>query len=282
MKNRLVFVLLFTVALSSLVCAQTGFQDIKIDGSLIFPQIAVGGGYQMVIVVMNLATTGTVNGTLRFFNSDATPMEVLLQTGRGSQIAVEVPAGATIYVPVLAPGAALQVGWAMLEMQGLHSLVFGTVIYARYVESTLTTQVGVTASRYQLGQFMRILSPVMYDKANLVDTGIAIVNTGAAELVIQVALLGLDGKVIDNAEIRLAPGHHSARFVSEIFSSYFTAHSDVLFQGALKLETTKEGMVALALLMSGNVLTSLPVVPLPKVGLGAAFVAHQSPQACDR
>jgi hypothetical protein len=99
------------------------------------------------------------------------------------------------------------------------------------------------------------------------DTGIAIVNTGPETMHIDMNLVDSGGKTVATSGIDLASGHQIARFISEIFSQYFTGGTINSFQGLLKIETTKEGMVALALLMSGDIMTSVPVVPLPRSGL---------------
>jgi hypothetical protein len=257
------------------LAAQTGFQNIKIDGNLIFPQVAIGGGYQMMVVLMNLSSTARATGTLHLYRSDGQPLEVLYSGGRSSDIPVQLEAGATVYLPLLALTADLRVGWALFELQTQHPLLYGSVIYARVDQSLVVSQVGVAGSRYQLGNFMRIMAPATMNfttgSGNAVDTGLAVVNAGAETLHIDMSLVDTSGKTVGTAALDLASGRQSARFISEIFSQYFSGQATKSFQGLLKIETTKEGMVALALLMSGDVMTSVPVVPLPRSTLPLSF-----------
>jgi hypothetical protein len=61
--------------------------------SLIFPHIAMGGGYSMRLVLINTDTTLTSSGRLIFSHSDGTPMVVPLASGIGSDFAYQISAG---------------------------------------------------------------------------------------------------------------------------------------------------------------------------------------------
>jgi hypothetical protein len=265
-----VIALVSLLAITPLV-AQIGFQNIKIDGNLIFPQVAVGGGYQMMVVLMNLNTATRATGTLHLYRSDGQPLEVIYTGGRSANIPVTLDAGATLYIPLLAISTDLRVGWALLEMVGQHPLVYGSVIYTRMAQDQVASQIGVIGSRYQLGNFMRIMAPATVNfttsSGSNVDTGIAVVNAGAETMRIEFSLVDTSGKSVATNTIDFPSGNQMAKFVTELFPQYFAGQANRSFQGLLKIEANKEGMVALALLMSGSIMTSVPVVPLPRTSV---------------
>lgn len=61
--------------------------------SIVFPQIAVGGGFSTRLILLNSSTSGSANGRVAFYDSGGTPM-VLPMTGQtGSQFAYQIVAG---------------------------------------------------------------------------------------------------------------------------------------------------------------------------------------------
>ena len=57
------FSVFLTLAIAGQLAAQTGFNGLAINGNLIFPQIAVGGGYTTDVFLMNPDGGGKVNVT---------------------------------------------------------------------------------------------------------------------------------------------------------------------------------------------------------------------------
>ena len=147
MKKATLVVILALVLFASTGLATSGYDDFEIDGSLVFPHIALGGGYQMTIILMNLGTAGDAPGTLHFLKQDGTPMQVIHEMNYVSEISVTLDPGEIRYVLIGSLSPEIMAGWAIFEMSGSHPLVYGSVIFAFIAEGNTVTQVGVTGSR---------------------------------------------------------------------------------------------------------------------------------------
>ncbi len=115
----------------------------------------------------------------------------------------------------------------------------------------VATQVAVRPSRYSPEEFLTTLLPVQVSSG--VNTGIAVVNTGAEPAKVRLRLRDTTGAQVQEKVVDLAAGAQLARFVTEIFDT----SGDL--QGVLEVETESEGIVSIGLLQTGRVLTSLPV-----------------------
>jgi len=258
MKKSMVLAILVLV-LAGTGWAQSGYDDFEINGSLIFPHLALGGGYQMTVILMNLGTADSVSGTLHFLKQDGTPMEVIHELSLVSDIDITLAPGEIRYVLIASLSPEIMAGWAIYEMSGSHPLVYGSMIFAFLVDQNVVAQVGVTGSRYEFGQFMRIIAPVMVSAST--NTGLALVNTSDRSMDLTATLYGGSTAPLAQNEFSLAPGNQIAQFITNFFPGQ--AWGEV-FYGLVEVETDRDGMVGLALLQSDGVLTSVPVIPLPR------------------
>jgi hypothetical protein len=115
----------------------------------------------------------------------------------------------------------------------------------------VSTQVAVRPSRYEPKEFFNSLLPVQVSSG--VNTGVAVVNTGVDPAKVTLRLRGATGSQLQEEVVELAAGAQLAEFVDQIFD----ISGDM--QGVLEVETESEGIVAIGLLQTGQVLTSLPV-----------------------
>jgi plastocyanin len=264
MKKAFCFSVILTIALAGQLAAQTGFNGLTIDGNLIFPQFAVGGGYTTDILLQNPGNLTDATGTLYFFDSFGSPLTLQYNgTGVTSVTNVSVPMGAVKKISLTISPDVLTVGWAMFVTRpGTPNPlpeVFGSVIFTDVFGSTVLSQIGVLGSRYSLGKFQRISIPIQY--ANTLSTGFAVVNAGSSALNITYELKDDLGNVVSrDATISgvssLAPGAHISKFVPELFPSVTWNN----FLGSLDLVTDGEGMVALGLILNGNIVSTIPTI----------------------
>ncbi len=256
--------------------AQTGFMGHGIDKDLIFPDVVVGGGVNTEIILMNPQPGLDVTGTLFFFNQDGTPLQVVNNGQTVNQVSVTLPAQGADFVDVTGVDPNAQnptVGWALLDVSGPgqgqddpRTRLFGSVIFTTTQGTNTTGEVGVVAARYQLGANKTIALPVIV-QGTAVNTGVALVNAGAAAMTLTFQLKDEQGTVVQQgatispAISPLAPGNQVARFVDQIFSGFGFNNND--FRGTLVITTQQEGLVVTGLLTNNSLLTSIPVVLVP-------------------
>jgi plastocyanin len=268
MKKAVYFLVFFTMALAGQLAAQTGFNGLAINNNLIFPQVAVGGGYSTDFFFQNPGNITDASGTLYFFDNQGLPMALQYQGAAVTQVSVNVPRGSLQKIPVSVSPDVLTVGWAIFVTQpgSPNPLpeVFGHEIFTYTSGGTVISQIGVLGTRYSSGSFRRISIPIQV--ANPLDTGVAVVNAGASPLNLTFELKDAGGNIVSRDTplpgiSPLAPGAHIAKFASELFPNVSLSN----FLGTLDLVTDGDGMVALGLLLNGVVISTIPNINVPVV-----------------
>jgi len=107
------------------------------------------------------------------------------------------------------------------------------------------------------------------------DTGVALVNPNTTAATITASLIGINGE-LKSTTIALAPGEHSAKFISELFPDLSRD-----FQGGLSL-TSNVPISALTLRLTQNqrgqsIYSTLPIADLNSPPTGAVYI----PQIAD-
>ncbi len=259
------FSLLLIIALAGPLAAQTGFNGLAIDGNLIFPQIAVGGGYTTDVFLMNPGSVTDASGVLYFFDSQGAALALQSNGSPVTQISVTIPRGSIQKITLTISPDVLTVGWAMFVTNpGTPDPlpeVFGSVVYTAVSGTTLLTQTGVLGMRYSTGNFREVSIPIQV--VNDLSTGIAVVNAGSSPLNITFQLKDAGGNVVSNDTplpiSPLPPGAHIAKYITEIFPNVTLSN----FLGTLNLITDGEGMVPLALILNGPVVSTIPIINVP-------------------
>ncbi len=276
MRRVALFGVLCLFTASTALFGQNGYMGHPIDKNIIFPDFVVGGGVTTQIILMNPQPGTNLTGTLFFFNQDGTPLQVVNNGQTVNQITVTLAPSGIQFLNVTGVNPTAQVptlGWALLEVpapgqgqEDLRTRVFGSVVFATTDGTTTTGTVGVVANRYALGGSHTIAVPVIV-QGTAVNTGVAMVNAGAAPMTLTFQLADQQGTVVQQGATvtppisPLAPGNQTALFVNQLFTGFNFNNNN--FQGTLFITTQQEGLVVTGLLTNNSLLTSIPVVLVP-------------------
>jgi hypothetical protein len=231
--------------------------------TLVFPQVAIGGGY---LTVFSLVNTGgdAVTGDLSLWQDNGTPLEVIVGSTQTSSIPVDIASGGTqrITAGPINAGDPVRVGWAKLESAG--GSPGGVATFQFALSGILETIVGVLSSPIE----NETTIPVDDSRIQNRSTGYAIVNPGTADVNIRIVLVNSDG--VEVQTIRppllnpLPPSGHYARFLFEDLNN-----PNLEFDGSIIF--ISDGGIpfsAMALVLDRGLLTAVPVIPgkAPNVG----------------
>jgi hypothetical protein len=259
-----------------------GFGSHLMDHNLVIPQLAVGQDYVSTLSLINLGNIQMMNwvpaqdlgttGTVYFYKQDGSPMLVAVNgSSPVSQMPFSLSPSETARFDLTAAGATMagwafvnidstagSYSWGMMDGQAMTGgmRVMANVSYAYQNGSQVISRVGVPASMYQMGHFFNSDMPATF------DTGVAVVNMGAQTTTIQLQLNDANGQMIANKQILLPAGNQIARFVSEMFDGL-----PADFQGFLHIQTSDEGVVAMGLMMTDGIMTSIPMLHYGQVSM---------------
>lgn len=256
-----------------------GFGGQPMDHNLVIPQLAVGpdnvttlvltnlGNSQMMswIPVQNLGTTGTVY----FYKQDGSPWQMSINGGSpASQLSFSLAPSATAHyvltgvstdtsgwAMVAIDSPAGGVNWGMMDGQSMTGgmRVMATVYYTYQNGTQVVSQVGVMASMYQMGLFANSMMPVQSQGAS--STGVAIVNMGPQTATVMMQLVDTTGQVVASQQIMISAGNQMAQYIWQMFAGIPDG-----FQGSLQIQTSDEGVVMMGVLMTGGIMTSIPMI----------------------
>ncbi len=256
-----------------------GFGGHQIDHNLVIPQMAVGQDYATTLVLQNLGNSQMMTwlpsldlnttGTVYFYKQDGTPMSVTVNGGASaSQLSFSLGPSASARYDLTAVGAdssgwalisvdntSMGISWGFMDGQAMTGAmrIMANVFYSFQNAGQSVSRVGVTPSMYQMGLFLNAMVPVISQGS--LSTGVAIVNTGTQTATIQAQLVDSSGQSFASKQISIAPGNQISEFVNQIFTGV-----PANFQGSLQIQTADEGVVAMGILMSGNIMTSIPML----------------------
>ena len=256
-----------------------GYQGHELDENMVVPQFAVGGQYTTSILLFNMGNMAQMpwmtpqalqlTGNIYFYHQDGTPLQVSVN---GSSPISEYPftlsASDSTSLDMSAPGD-VTAGWALITvnddgtkswgmMNGRQmrraNRIMATAYYTYKENGQVVSCAGVIPSIYEMQQYFTSLTPVQVQDG--IDTGLAIVNTSARPVTVQLTLTDPNGNTVTTRNLTLSAGNQMARFVDEaqLFGSAITGN----FRGFVQMDTSSEGVVALGLLMTGGVMTSIP------------------------
>lgn len=256
-----------------------GYNDHEMDHNLVLPQVAVGEHYTTNMVLFNpgdpnrMEWTSAQNlrttGKIHFYQQDGKPLSVAINNASpASNFSFSLEPSQTLYLDLVSTGADTS-GWALIEvddssigddwgrMDG-HEIrraqrIMATVFYTLKDGGKTLSKVGVIPSMYEMERFLTTLLAVQ--SSDDLSTGVAIVNTNKKSVSVELRLRDSKGKTASTKTLSLAAGNQTARFIHELFGNSVTGN----FQGVLEVVTSEEGVVTLGLLMSQNVITSIPV-----------------------
>lgn len=256
----------------------------ELDRNLVLPQIVVGRHYTMNLLLLNLGDSERMGwtapqnletaGTIYFFKQDGTPFSLRVNGATpDTKVRFSVKPSEILYLELSSndpsndpdtPGWALidvdqtatqQFNWGMMDGQSVMGgeRLSVTAFFSLKEGDQLRSRVGVVPSIYERARFFTsVLAAQFQDDIN---TGVAIVNTGATDSSIEIRLKGLGGETLSTRTLLLARGHQTALFVDELFAGRLPDP----FRGSLEIVTQAEGVVTMGLLMTQGILTSIPM-----------------------
>ncbi len=207
-----------------------------------FPQIADGldpapqtTHWHTTIFLSNQGTS-LVSGTVTFFSSAGTTMNISFVDDRGlaaavgNQITFQIAAGQTRKYTSVASGS-LKVGYGIVNSNGQ---LAGNAMFAHWTNppaETLIAEAGVPSAALLAKQ------AVFADTQNGYFTGVAIANPGATALVVNLDLLNTDGVSVATRTLTLGPGEHIARYHHELFTNVPAMAGRIQFSSSAGLLT---------------------------------------------
>ncbi len=257
-----------------------GYGGHEINQDLVLPQVAVGQHYTTSVTLLNMANAQQMNwatsqnlrttGKMYFYRQDGTPLLVSVSGGApAAEYAFSLGPSQTASFELGFAGADTS-GWALIDvddnsvgstpgmMDGLQmsrgARIMATVFYTYSDGSQVASRVGVFPSMYEMGRFKTSLMAV--ESGQDLYTGVAIVNTSAATVNVQLTLKDTNGNMLATTPLSLAPGNQIAKFSSELFGNALPSGA----QGLMEISTNNDGVVALGLLVSQGIMTSIPVM----------------------
>lgn len=203
-----------------LISVGTGFAQ----QTFYFPQIADGkdpapqNTHWHTTIFLSNQGTSLVSGTVTFFQSNGSAMNIPFVDDRGiaaavgNQITFQIAAGQSRKYTSVASGN-LQVGYAVVNSNGQIS---GNAMFAHWISppnESLIAEAGVPSAALLARQ------AVFADTQFGYYTGVAVANPGTSALVINFELVNNDGVAVATRTLTLGPGEHIARLHHELFNN---------------------------------------------------------------
>ena len=226
--------------------------------NLAFPHLAVGkgGGLEILTSTILFNNTGNiVTGNIEFFKSDSTPLEVTVDGVSGIAFDFMIDPGGVLRLVADADGG-IETGWARVSMD---QPIIGTTLFT-ILDSTgsVVAEVGVPSAILQ--RRFNLLA----DSTEGFDTGIAMAfplvpeddeERKEEEATVNVQLFRADGVFVASTEVRLKALHHTALFMTQLFSEVEGIGE---FEGFMKF-SSDQLVAPLSLRTAGAKVTSVPI-----------------------
>ncbi|MBI2817830.1 MAG: hypothetical protein HYX72_12920 [Acidobacteria bacterium] len=224
----------------------------------VFPHIATGGGWETVIVILNMGSA-RVDFRLRFYGQDGRPLAVTFRDYPDLNMVTTSAA-----VGFLGPNASFnfalfdstpdtRVGWASLDYDSTGARMGGYAIFRQRVPGRPDYEALVPLSAYDDYKFY-----MPFDNIQGFVTAMALVNPASnLSSRITITAFTLRGVVIDRIVITLPPGGQTAF----VLADRFPAFANTL--GTLYVESDTTRMSALGLRFNtagGNAFSSIPIL----------------------
>jgi hypothetical protein len=291
--NKRVVLFCLLVSLTSLAMAQgsgmmgsgttlptmPGYQGHELAENMVVPQFAVGDHYTTSMVLINMGNMAQMpwmtppalqlTGEINFYHQDGTPLQVSVNGASAvSTYPFTLAASNSVSLEMSAAGGDFS-GWALIQvnddgtnlwgmMNGQQMMranrIMATVDYNYKEGGQMISRAGVMPDVYEIQHYSTSLIPAQMQ--NGINTGVAIVNTSAQDTTVQLTLKNANGATIATRQLPLPAGNQIARFIdqAQFFGGMFTGP----FNGFMQIDAPSEGVVAMGLLMTGEIMTSIP------------------------
>jgi hypothetical protein len=107
---------------------------------------------------------------------------------------------------------------------------------------------------YEMQRYFTSIIPAQMQ--NGINTGMAIVNTSAQDVTVQLTLKNESGETVATRQLMLPAGNQIARFIDEaqLFGGMVTGP----FHGFVQIDASNDGVFAMGMLLTGEIITSIP------------------------
>jgi hypothetical protein len=230
--------------------------DISAKDRLYFPQVADGllGSLRIVSTILLFNNTTAVStGTVEFFNSDSTPMNVTIGKVKASIFPFSLNPGGVVRMLTSGEGSA-RVGWALVKMDQPLS---GAAMYQNMNEAgVLLAEVGVASAAISTS------FNVIADSIGAFDTAIAVANPSeiGAPANVYVSLQNTSGRTVASTSFSLDAEKQRALYMKELFPNYKGIDE---FEGRMRIDGGNP-IIPLTLRMIAEKMTSVPVLRLTR------------------
>jgi hypothetical protein len=178
------------------------------SSSIIFPQIADGGGYKTSLLLTNSSATDTM-ATVRFYSSAGAPLVVTISGAASSSFQVPIPARGSAKLTTSGIADSAAVGWSSVTTVPFVPLN-GNAVFQFFTGPVLFSEASVSAA-------MPVSAVDFYaDEEHGFHTGFALANSGQVPALGTLTLRRGDGTLFDTYPISVDPGHHVAAFLWQI------------------------------------------------------------------
>jgi hypothetical protein len=217
-----------------------------------FPHVTVGGGYYTTFALSNTGDT-TISGEIVLTDQQGQPLTAsAMGAGTGSSFPVSIGPAGTMFLTVnpLDANEPVRSGWVKIVTTG--GALSGVAAFHLTSEGTRQAAAGVLTS-----QPMRYATiPVDDDYSQGRLTAYAVANPTSQSLVIKLALVDQEGRVVDDtATFTLQPKQQIARYLYQDLAR-------AQFKGSMVLRAQAGGsFAAVALVQYQKMFTVIPVIP---------------------
>jgi hypothetical protein len=253
-----------------------GYQGHELAENMVVPQFVVGDHYTTSMVLFNMGNMAQMpwltpqalqlTGEIYFYHQDGTPLQVSINGAMAVSIyPFTLAASNSVSLEMAASGGDYP-GWALIKvnddgtnswgmMNGWQMMranrIMATVDYNYKQGGKLISRAGIIPSIYEMQRYLTSLVPVQVMKSIQ-----AWHRKYEAQASVQLTLRNAGGETIATRQLMLPAGNQIARFIdeAEFFGGMFTGP----FHGFVQIDTSSEGVVAMGMLMTGEIMTSIP------------------------
>lgn len=256
----------------------SGYQGHELAENMVVPQFAVGDDFSTSIVLFNMGNMDQMpwltpqvlqlTGEVCFYHQDGTPMQVSVNGASAvSNYPFTLAASNSISLEIAVSGGIVS-GWALIKvdddgttswgmMNGQQMMrahrIMATVDYSYKQGGQVISRAGVIPDIYEMQRYLTSLVPVQMQ--NRISTGMAIVNTSAQPVTVQLTLRNSGGEAIATRQLMLPAGNQISAFIdqAQFFEGVFTGP----FHGFVQIDTSNEGVVAMGIMITDGIMTTI-------------------------
>jgi hypothetical protein len=222
----------------------------------IFPHLAMGGGWETTIVIVNI-TNATTPFTQNFYDEAGNPMTVTVQAPDGSITTVNsmqntLAPGGSVRFTLISSSADAQMGWSGISYDSSQGRLGGYASFRLNVNGVVNEGL-VPLSAYDDSWFV-----MPFDNTQGYVTALALCNPGNVADNVTITAVDPNGNTIASETVNLAPGAHTAYVITADGHMPSLANA----AGALLVESTNTTTLSgLGIRMNSSFgFTSIPIM----------------------